>query len=84
MWREYRVTIQAFDACIVEARTEKEAIQKAKKKLKLSSHMRVETRDKCATKACSNLVEFPIGGIPDRYCSTCRYEHDQDRINSPG
>lgn len=83
-YKQYRVSIQAFDTCIVDARTEKEAIRKAKKKLKLSSHIEVETRNNCATSGCPNLVEFSIGGMPERYCSTCRYNHKQDRLNSPG
>lgn len=84
---EYRVTLSYSDVWYVNARSEKEAISKAKKKAgEAEIYAEVETRKRCAgtwKRGCTNLCDWPIGRGYDE-CSDCRWDREQDRINSPG
>ena len=85
---QYRVSQDYFDVTFVDAENEKEAIKKAKKAFsKKNFHITAITRPTCAgtwKNGCKNLVDWPCGGRFDSECSPCRYEREQDRINSPG
>ena len=81
---DYKVTFEFADVVFVSARNEKEALRKARKeigRIKISSH--VETERICAgtwRQGCTNKVGFS----DDTECQTCRYEREEDRINTPG
>lgn len=87
-YKEYLVEAHVSDVEYIKARNEKEAVEKAKKKMNLKPYFTIKpAKVRCSgrwRKGCTNMVDIFHAQMDNGLCQECRSDADDMRLNSPG
>lgn len=83
---QFKVTYEVYSEVYVDAENSKQAIEKARRKLDRKGKFNATRSRQCAgtwRKNCKNEIN-DLDAYYGGECQSCRYEREEDRINSPG